>query len=61
MKGRLNLIVDALMFLLMAAVAGLGFLMKYVLVPGKERPKQVRCPDRGAYQGPQDKVAESGL
>ncbi len=37
MKGKLNFIIDAAMFLLMAAVTGLGFLMKYVLVPGKER------------------------
>ncbi|MBN1893857.1 DUF4405 domain-containing protein [bacterium] len=37
MKGKINFIIDALMFLLMALVTGLGFLMKYVLVPGKDR------------------------
>ena len=36
-KPKLNLIIDALMFLIMMAMAGLGFLMKYVLIPGKER------------------------
>jgi hypothetical protein len=36
-KGKLNFITDALMFLVMMAMAGLGFLMKYVLVPGRER------------------------
>ena len=35
-KGKLNFLIDALMFLCMAAIAGLGFLMKYVLIPGKE-------------------------
>ncbi|NQT25552.1 DUF4405 domain-containing protein [candidate division KSB1 bacterium] len=37
MKGKINFIIDALMFLLLAAVTGLGFLMKYVLIPGKDR------------------------
>jgi hypothetical protein len=37
MKGKLNFIIDALMFLVMTAVAGLGFLMKYILIPGKDR------------------------
>lgn len=37
MKGKLNFIIDALMFLMMAAVAGIGFLMKYILIPGKDR------------------------
>ncbi len=36
-KPKLNFIIDALMFLVMMAMAGLGFLMKYVLIPGKER------------------------
>jgi hypothetical protein len=36
-KPKLNFIFDALMFLVMMAMAGLGFLMKYVLIPGKER------------------------
>lgn len=37
MKQRINFIVDILMFLLLAAMTGLGFLMKYVLIPGKDR------------------------
>jgi Domain of unknown function (DUF4405) len=36
-KAKLNFITDALMFLIMMAMAGLGFLMKYVLIPGRER------------------------
>jgi hypothetical protein len=36
-KSKLNFITDALMFLVITAMAGLGFLMKYVLVPGRER------------------------
>ena len=36
-KSRLNFVIDALMFLVMMAMAGLGFLMKYVLVPGREQ------------------------
>ncbi len=35
-KGKLNFWIDAVMFLCMAAIAGIGFLMKYVLIPGKE-------------------------
>lgn len=35
-KGRWNFYIDILMFFCMAAIAGLGFLMKYVLLPGKE-------------------------
>ncbi len=35
-KGKLNFLIDASMFLCMAAIAGIGFLMKYVLIPGKE-------------------------
>jgi hypothetical protein len=35
-KGKLNFLVDAVMFLCMAALGGIGFLMKYVLLPGKE-------------------------
>lgn len=35
-KAKLNFVIDALMFLCMAAIAGLGFLMKYVLLPGRE-------------------------
>ena len=33
-KPKLNLVIDTLMFLVLAAVAGLGFLMKFVLLPG---------------------------
>ncbi len=36
-KPKLNFTIDALMFLVMMAMAGLGFLMKYVLIPGKDR------------------------
>jgi hypothetical protein len=35
-KVKLNFVIDALMFLCMAAIAGMGFLMKYVLLPGRE-------------------------
>jgi Domain of unknown function (DUF4405) len=35
-KGKINFLIDALMFLCMAALAGIGFLMKYVLLPGRE-------------------------
>jgi hypothetical protein len=48
-KGKINFLVDALMFLCMAALAGIGFLMKYVLIPGKEAwavygAKKLSCP-----------------
>ncbi len=35
-KAKLNFVIDSLMFLFLAAIAGLGFLMKYVLLPGRE-------------------------
>jgi hypothetical protein len=35
-KPNLNFVINALMFLTMMAMAGLGFLMKYVLLPGRE-------------------------
>jgi hypothetical protein len=35
-KPKLNFVIDALMFLTLMAIAGLGFLMKYVLIPGKD-------------------------
>jgi polyferredoxin len=35
-KANLNFVIDALMFLCMTAIAELGFLMKYVLLPGRE-------------------------
>ena len=33
-RAKVNLLIDALLTLLLAAMAGLGFLMKWVLVPG---------------------------
>ena len=36
-KSKLNLVIDALMFLCIMAIAGIGFLMKFVLIPGKDR------------------------
>jgi hypothetical protein len=33
-KPKLNLVIDALLLLCLAAIAGIGLLMKYVLVPG---------------------------
>ena len=36
-KSRLNLIIDIIMFLGMFALAGIGFLIKYLLIPGFKR------------------------
>ena len=36
-KSKINFIIDIFMFFIMAAIIGLGFLMKYILIPGKER------------------------
>ncbi len=36
-RAKLNLIIDALLLLCLAAIAGIGLLMKYVLVPGYQR------------------------
>lgn len=36
-KSKINLIIDALLLLCIAALAGIGFLMKYVLIPGYQR------------------------
>jgi hypothetical protein len=36
-KSKLNLSIDIIMFMLLIPVAGIGFLMKYVIVSGKER------------------------
>jgi hypothetical protein len=36
-KPKLNFVIDALMFLCLMAMAGIGFLMKYTLPPGRER------------------------
>lgn len=35
-KQKLNFVIDALMFLCLMAMAGLGFLMKYALLPGRQ-------------------------
>ena len=35
-RSKLNFIIDALMFILMMGLAGIGFLLEYVLVPGRE-------------------------
>lgn len=37
MKARINLIIDALLLLAAAAIAGIGLLVRYVLVPGYQR------------------------
>ncbi len=34
-KSELNLIIDALMYILAAGIVGIGFLIKYVLLPGR--------------------------
>lgn len=36
-KSKVNLIIDILMLVLMMPLAGIGFLMKYILVPGFKR------------------------
>jgi hypothetical protein len=36
-KSKTNFVIDALMFLCMMAMVGIGFLMKFVLIPGKDR------------------------
>jgi cytochrome b561 len=36
-KSKVNFVIDALMFLCMMAMAGIGFLMKFILIPGKDR------------------------
>ncbi len=36
-KSKLNFAIDSLMLLIMMALAGIGFLMKFVLISGKER------------------------
>ena len=35
-KSKVNLVIDAVMFLCVMAIAGIGLLIKYVLLPGKE-------------------------
>ena len=36
-KAKVNLVIDALLLLCIAAILGIGLLMKYVLVPGYKR------------------------
>jgi len=36
-RGKLNLIIDALLLLSLAGIVGIGLLMNYVLVPGFQR------------------------
>lgn len=36
-KSNLNFIIDVLMFIVMMAIGGIGFLMKFILVSGSER------------------------
>lgn len=36
-KSKFKFVIDALMLFSMVAIAGIGFLMKFVLIPGKER------------------------
>lgn len=36
-KSTLNFIINAIMFIVMSALAGIGFLLKYQLISGKER------------------------
>ena len=36
-RTKLNLVIDALLLLCIAAIAGIGLLMKYLLVPGYQR------------------------
>lgn len=36
-KSKLNLVIDGLLLLCLAAIAGIGFLIKYTLVPGYKR------------------------
>jgi hypothetical protein len=36
-KSKINFIIDILMFVAMMAIGGIGFLMKFILVPGSQR------------------------
>jgi len=36
-KNQMNLVIDAVMFLVLTAIAGLGLLMKFILIPGYKR------------------------
>jgi ribosomal protein S25 len=37
MRSKINLIIDAIMLIVLMVIAGMGFLMKYVLIPGYKR------------------------
>ncbi|MBI2471603.1 MAG: DUF4405 domain-containing protein [Planctomycetes bacterium] len=37
-KSKINLVIDAVMFLCVMAIAGIGCLTKFILLPGKETP-----------------------
>jgi len=50
-KSKLNFIISALMFLCLTAMAGLGFLMKFVLVPGRKAMVQFGRPVELTYLG----------
>ena len=53
-KGKLNFVIDALMFLCLMAMAGLGFLMYYILPPGRQSLRGIRpqCGPHLAGLGP---------
>ena len=36
-KPKINIIIDSVMFVCLMAIAGMGFLMKFVLIPGQQR------------------------
>ena len=36
-KTKINFLIDGLMFIVMMAIGGIGFLIKFVLLPGSER------------------------
>ena len=50
-RSRVNFIISALMFLCLTAMAGLGFLMKYVLVPGRKAMAQYGRPVELTFLG----------
>jgi len=41
-KPKLNLIIDIVLFLLLTVMAGIGFLMKYVVVSGENNKKVIQ-------------------
>ena len=50
-KSKLNFIISALMFLCLMAMAGLGFLMKFVLLPGRKAMVEYGRPVELTYLG----------